>query len=90
MGTVILFPIDKVRRRPPAAPLSWGSVRAATPDCAFIPWRAAALGMEIWMEWLKFWTLGQRPKRDPQRLPENVVSIAAAKMRPLAGTGCGC
>jgi hypothetical protein len=90
MGTVILFPIDKVRRRPPAAPLSRGSVRAATPGCAFIPWRAAALGMEIWMEWLKFWTLGQRPKRDPRRLPENVVSIAAAKARPLAGTGCGC
>lgn len=82
MGIVIRFPVGKTRGSPDS-PLGVLPVPRFYP-WPFTPWRAVALGMEMWIELLNFWT---RPNQAPRRGSENVVSFGSAKAHRTAATG---
>jgi len=83
MGIVIPFPVGKARRGSPDAPLYTMPASRLCP-WPFTPWQAAALGMEMWIEWLNFWACQHQP---PRRGTENVVSFTSAKAHRIAATG---
>lgn len=62
-----LFPVDQVRRqrrRPEPLHHAWQVALSS----ALAPWRAAAMGMEMWMYWQKIWIGGGGVERAPEDL----------------------